>query len=128
MAAVRLNSDIISFGERQVKLPLAPGKRYTGLVLLFSCVTGEPLAIFPDGVLQRMRVGGASALGVKYLARPEAASVGLIGASCRPSGSPRTCCRRRIHGNGATPQAVYVTRYARWCGRGRPHEDFVYPD
>ena len=81
VGAVRLNSDIISFGEkRQVKLPLAPGNRYTGLVLLFSTETGEPLAIFPDGVLQRMRVGAASALGVKYLARSDAARVGLIGA------------------------------------------------
>ena len=81
VGAVRLNSDIISFGDqRQVKLPLAPGNRYTGLVLLFSTHTGEPLAIFPDGVLQRMRVGAASALGVKYLARSDASSVGLIGA------------------------------------------------
>jgi ornithine cyclodeaminase/alanine dehydrogenase-like protein (mu-crystallin family) len=81
VGAVRLNSDIISFGaERQVKLPLAPGSRYTGLVLLFSTETGEPLAIFPDGVLQRMRVGAASALGVKYLARTDANRVGLIGA------------------------------------------------
>jgi ornithine cyclodeaminase/alanine dehydrogenase-like protein (mu-crystallin family) len=81
VGAVRLNSDIITYGkERQVKLPLAPGSRYTGLVLLFSSLTGEPLAIFPDGVLQRMRVGAASALGVKYLARADANSVGLIGA------------------------------------------------
>jgi alanine dehydrogenase len=81
VAAVRLNSDIIRFGtQRQVKLPLAPGERYTGLVLLFSTHTGEPLAIFPDGVLQRMRVGAASALGAKYLARAGACTVGLIGA------------------------------------------------
>lgn len=81
VGAVRLNSDIISFGaERQVKLPLAAGSRYTGLVLLFSSHTGEPLAIFPDGVLQRMRVGAASALGVKHLARSDATTVGLIGA------------------------------------------------
>jgi alanine dehydrogenase len=81
VGVVRLNSDIMSFGaQRQVKLPLAPGARYTGLVLLFSTRTGEPLAIFPDGVLQRMRVGAASALGVKYLARPDARTVGLIGA------------------------------------------------
>ena len=81
VGAVRLNSDIISFGEqRQVKLPLAPGDRYTGLVLLFSTQTGEPLAIFPDGVLQRLRVGAASALGAKYLARGDATTVGLIGA------------------------------------------------
>lgn len=87
VSAVRLNSDIISFGkERQVKLPLAPGNRYTGLVLLFSSHTGEPLAIFPDGVLQRMRVGAASALGVKHLARPDATTVGLIGAGWQAGG------------------------------------------
>ena len=81
VGVVRLNSDIISFGEqRQVKLPLAPGDRYTGLVLLFSTHTGEPLAIFPDGVLQRMRVGAASALGAKYLARADASTVGMIGS------------------------------------------------
>src|SRR5690349_24500833 len=37
VGVVRLNSDIISFANnRQTKLPLAPGGRYTGLVLLFS--------------------------------------------------------------------------------------------
>jgi alanine dehydrogenase len=81
VGVVRLNSDTISFGDkRQVKLPLAPGKRYTGLVLLFSCETGEPLAIFPDGILQRMRVGATSAIAAKYLARADAKTVALIGA------------------------------------------------
>src|SRR3954469_1559768 len=87
VAAMRLNSDIISFGEKkQVKLPLAPGQRYTGLVILFSSETGEPLAIFPDGILQRMRVGAASALGVKYMACNDAATVGLIGAGWQAGG------------------------------------------
>ncbi len=87
IGVVRLNSDIISFGnKRQVKLPLAPGNRYTGLVLLFSVNTGEPLAIFPDGVLQLMRVGATSALGAKYLARDDAKTVGLIGAGWQAGG------------------------------------------
>ncbi len=87
VGVVRLNSDIISFGnKRQVKMPLAPGKRYTGLVLLFSVNTGEPLAIFPDGVLQRMRVGATSALGAKYLAREGARSVCIIGAGWQAGG------------------------------------------
>src|SRR4051812_34395557 len=52
VAALRFNSDIIAYrGQRQVKMPLAPGERYTGLVILFSVDTGEPLAIIPDGVL-----------------------------------------------------------------------------
>ena len=64
--------DIISFGSRQQAIPLAPGDRYTGLVLLFSVETGEPLAIFPDGILQRMRVGATSAIAAKFLARDDA--------------------------------------------------------
>jgi ornithine cyclodeaminase/alanine dehydrogenase-like protein (mu-crystallin family) len=87
VGVVRLNSDIMSFAnQRQKKLPLAPGNRYTGLVLLFSSDTGEPLAIFPDGVLQLMRVGAASAIAAKYLARGDARTVGLIGAGAQAGG------------------------------------------
>jgi alanine dehydrogenase len=81
VGALRFNSDVVAFeNTRQIKMPAAPGKRYTGLVILFSIDTGEPLAILPDGVLQRMRVGAASAIGAKYLARADATTVGLIGA------------------------------------------------
>ena len=62
VGAVRINSDILTWPERdgstrREKVPAAPNERYVGLVLLFSSETGEPLAIFPDGVLQRLRVG-----------------------------------------------------------------------
>lgn len=85
VGAVRINSDIITYPEisgqkRRVKVPAAPGDRYTGLVLLFSSETGEPLAIFPDGVIQRMRVGAANGLATKYLARAETSHVGIIGS------------------------------------------------
>ena len=85
VGAVRINSDVISFPEvagkkRRTKLPLAPGNRWTGLVLLFSNATGEPLMIVPDGVMQRMRVAGSSALGAKYMARADAKTVALIGS------------------------------------------------
>src|SRR5580698_2134750 len=63
VGAVRINSDIVTWPKRgnnvrREKIPAAPGNRYVGLVLLFSTETGEPLAIFPDGVMQRMRVCG----------------------------------------------------------------------
>lgn len=85
MGSVRINSDILTWPDiggsrRRVKAPRAPGNRWTGLVLLFSTVTGEPLAIFPDGVLQRMRVAAASGLGVKYMAREDARTVALLGS------------------------------------------------
>lgn len=87
VGVVRINSDILSFAnKRQVKLPLAPGNRYTGLVLLFSIETGEPLAIFPDGILQRMRVGATSALAARYLAREDATTVAVIGAGWQAGG------------------------------------------
>jgi len=87
VAVVRLNSDILSFAaSRQTKLPLAPGGRYTGLALLFDSETGAPLAIFPDGILQRMRVGATSLLGARLLARPDVEEVALIGAGWQAGG------------------------------------------
>jgi len=84
VAAVRINSDIVSFPEvggtmRKVKVPAAPNDRYTGLVLLFSTRTGEPLAIFPDGVMQPMRVAATSALGAMCLTRDDAHTVAILG-------------------------------------------------
>lgn len=86
VGAIRINSDVINWpakgeGKSKVreKIPAADG-RYTGLVLLFSTSTGEPLAIFPDGFVQSFRVGGTSALGAKYLAREDAHTLGMLGA------------------------------------------------
>lgn len=85
VGAVRINSDVISWPvrdgyTRREKIPAAPGGRWVGLVLLFSTRTGEPLAIFPDGVIQRMRVGGTSGLAARYLARDDARVVTILGS------------------------------------------------
>jgi len=42
--------------------------------MLFSTVTGEPLAMFPDGVVQRMRVASSSALAARYLLAKDAST------------------------------------------------------
>jgi ornithine cyclodeaminase/alanine dehydrogenase-like protein (mu-crystallin family) len=85
VGAVRINSDVIHWPPKngskvRDKVPAAPGERYTGLVLLFSTNTGEPLAIFPDGIVQSYRVGSTSALGGKYLAREDATTLTMLGA------------------------------------------------
>lgn len=85
VGAIRLNSDIISYETkvgtlRRKKVPAAPGNRYVGLVLLFSTETGEPLAIYPDGVVQPMRVAATTALAARYLARKNARRLALLGA------------------------------------------------
>jgi alanine dehydrogenase len=85
VAALRLNSDVIRWrptegGVRKEKHRAAAGGRYVGLVLLFSTTTGEPLAIMPDGVMQRLRVGGTNAIAARSMARPDASSYGLLGS------------------------------------------------
>jgi alanine dehydrogenase len=88
--ALRTNSDVITNPlvdgkPRRVKVPLAGG-RWVGLIQLYSTETGELLALLPDGVIQRTRVGVASALGTRYLARRDARRVGLIGAGWQAGG------------------------------------------
>jgi alanine dehydrogenase len=50
------------------------------LVLLFDAKTGELLAMMEADYLGRIRTGAASGVATKYLARPDASTVGLIGA------------------------------------------------
>jgi ornithine cyclodeaminase/alanine dehydrogenase-like protein (mu-crystallin family) len=100
VGAVRINSDIVTWpsdgdSSRRVKVPSAPGNRYVGLVLLFSSKTGEPLAIFPDGVMQRIRVGAANGLGVKYLARENARTVALLGSGWQAGAQAMAVCAVR---------------------------------
>jgi alanine dehydrogenase len=100
IGAIRINSDIIEMKRvdgklRREKIPVAPGDRYVGLVTLFSVATGEPLAIFPDGVMQRLRVGATSGLGMKHLSRPDARSVGLIGAGGQAGAQLKAACAVR---------------------------------
>jgi ornithine cyclodeaminase/alanine dehydrogenase-like protein (mu-crystallin family) len=91
IGAVRINSDILTWprtsqGRKRVKIPAAPGGRYVGLVLLFSVETGEPLAIYPDGVVQRMRVAATCGLAAQYLSRTDARVAGLLGTGWQAGG------------------------------------------
>lgn len=100
IGAVRINSDILTWpsspaGPRRVKVPAAPNGRYAGLVLLFSTDSGEPLAIYPDGVVQRMRVSSTSGLAAKYLARTDAREVALLGAGWQAGGQAMAICAVR---------------------------------
>jgi alanine dehydrogenase len=100
VGAVRINSDIITWPKRgnnmrREKVPAAPNNRYVGLVLLFSVENGEPLAILPDGVMQRMRVGAANGLGIKYLARDDAKTVGILGSGWQAGAQLMAACAVR---------------------------------
>lgn len=100
VGAIRINSDIVTnpkIGntQRRVKVPAAPGNRYVGLVLLFSTHNGEPLAIFPDGVLQHIRVGATNGLGVKYMARANAKTIGILGTGWQAETQLTAACAVR---------------------------------
>jgi alanine dehydrogenase len=100
ISAVRINSDILTWPTdgntmRRVKVPAAPGNRYVGLVLLFSTATGEPLAILPDGVMQRLRVGAANGIALKHLAREDASVIGLLGSGWQAGAQLMAACAVR---------------------------------
>jgi len=85
VAAIRIASEILTWPKdagghaRKMRIGAAPGGRFTGLVLLFSTTNGEPLAIFPDGVVGRMRVAATSGLAAQYLAREDAREAAILG-------------------------------------------------
>ena len=82
--AIRMKSDVLfeqAYGGTRTleKYCVTPGT-FCGLILLFRVENGEPLAILNDGVLQHMRVGADSAIGVKYMAKDTAQVVGMFGS------------------------------------------------
>lgn len=50
-------------------------------VILYSVETGEPLILFQDCSINEYRTGAAGGLGAKYLARPNATRVAVIGSA-----------------------------------------------
>lgn len=83
-AALRIKSDVVSRrivggAARKEKYCVRPGT-YMGMVLLFDASNGGLLAVLHDGLLQKMRVGADSALGVKHMARSDASVLGILGA------------------------------------------------
>lgn len=100
IVALRLNSDVIRWQERpgrivKEKIPSAPGGKWVGLILLFSAETGEPLAILPDGVIQRMRVAATSALAAREMARKDASVLGIFGSGWQAGAHVPVFCKVR---------------------------------
>ena len=84
--ALRITSDIAGVEtlangvQRRRLIPAAPGGRYVGLVTLYSMTTLEPLAVVHDSVVQKMRVGATSALGIRELANEDVTVAGMFGS------------------------------------------------
>jgi alanine dehydrogenase len=83
--ALRITSDMAGFSwtagvKRRRILPVATGNRYCGLVILFDLERIEPIAIMPDGVIQKVRVAALSVVGARYLAPENPRVLGLFGS------------------------------------------------
>jgi alanine dehydrogenase len=88
--ALRVTSDMAGYSftngvKRRRILPVATGNRYCGMVLLFDVERIEPVAIMPDGFIQKMRVAALSAVGAKHLAARDTRVLGLFGSGWQAS-------------------------------------------
>lgn len=84
--AIRLKLDVTYQSEdpetgakTHEKYCMEPG-RYSGLILLVDTNTAEPLAILNDGVVQHLRVAATNVIAAKYMARPDARVMGILGS------------------------------------------------
>lgn len=134
-AAIRIKSDMVlerTEGGRRRKEKFAgrPG-RFLGLILLFDTATGDLLAILQDGLIQQMRVGADSALGVRYMARPGATRLAILGSGGM-AGTHLACIARERRLSSVrvySPTAANRERFAaEWAARGLPVEAAASPE
>ena len=88
--ALRITSDMAGFSftngvKRRRILPVASGNKYCGMVILFDVERIEPIAIMPDGVIQKVRVAAMSAVGARFLAPAKPRVLGMFGSGWQAS-------------------------------------------
>ena len=77
MAAATVGPDLSGFGYKAYSsFPSGTGKF---LVMLYHAETGELLSVMDAGFLGQIRTGAASGLATRFMARPDASTVGIIG-------------------------------------------------
>ena len=126
-ATLRLTSDVVS--ERPVggvarreKLARGPGGTYCGLIMVFSVEHLEPVALLHDGFLQVIRVACTSALSTRLMARPDAATLGLLGSSGQAWAhllaikEVRNIRHVRVYSPNPEHRAIFVERAQRELG------------
>jgi alanine dehydrogenase len=97
--ALRITSDMAGFSytaevKRRRILPVATGNRYCGLVILFDLERIEPVAIMPDGFMQKVRVAALSVVGARYLAQKRPRVLGLFGSGWQAGAHLELLCHQ----------------------------------
>ena len=114
--------------KRRRILPVATGNRYCGLVILFDLERIEPIAIMPDGVIQKVRVAALSVVGAKYLAPDKPKVLGLFGSGWQASAHLEFLCSQyRLRAgqslqpqSGALPRILPENDARSWDARSKP--------
>ena len=82
--ALRLKPEVIGWpevgGVRRLSAHYAEPGHYGGFVLLCRTDNAQLVAIIQDRHLQYLRTAALAGLGARYLARPESATLGMLGA------------------------------------------------
>ncbi|MCY4544196.1 MAG: ornithine cyclodeaminase family protein [Gemmatimonadetes bacterium] len=92
------------------------------LVLLFKADTGEPLAAIEADRLGQMRTGAASGVATKYMARDDAATVGVIGTGWQARSQLAAVCEVRkvtgvkAYGRDRTRREAYCSEMSEALG------------
>src|SRR5215510_12100218 len=126
--ALRITSDMAGHSftagvKRRRILPVASGSRYCGLVILFEIERIEPVAIMPDGVMQKLRVAALSAVGAKRLAPAHPAGLGLFGSGWQAGAHLEYLCalfdfqRIRVYSPNAEHCRDFASRMSKKLGR-----------
>ena len=97
--ALRITSDMAGFSytagvKRRRILRAASGDKWCGLIILFDLERIEPIAIMPDGVIQKVRVAALSVVGAKYLAPEKPKVLGLFGSGWQAGAHIEFLCRQ----------------------------------
>jgi len=81
VSAARIISSVQDFSDSGTRLVRMPHGGRVDQIFLFDLNTGALIGILAGTHIQLLRVGATSALGVKYLSRPDAATLGILGSS-----------------------------------------------
>jgi ornithine cyclodeaminase/alanine dehydrogenase-like protein (mu-crystallin family) len=82
--ALRFKSDVLTWKEYNGAVTeewhaVTPG-RYLGFILLIDTANGELIGMLNDGIIQHVRVGALTGVGVRHLARKDSSVVGMLGS------------------------------------------------
>jgi len=110
-----MSGAMLGWGVMGLKAYSAVKGKVRFVVLLFSTDTGELLAIIEADRLGQMRTGAASGIATKYMARPDAAVVGIFGTGWQARTQVQAVCSvrmiREVRAYGRDPE-----RRKRFCG------------